>query len=66
MTSCTKGNLNKGSLLNIHLASSKIAYEKLGYTVKLQEAVQSSNAKYLQRFQAAVPPNEGIHKEVAE
>ena len=66
MTSCTKGNLNKGSLLNIHLASSKIAYEKLGYTVKLQEAVQSSNAKSLQMFQAAVPPNEVIHKEVAE
>ena len=66
MTSCTKGNLNKGSLLNIHLASSKIAYEKLGYKVKLQEAVQSSNAKYLQMFQAVVPPNEVIHKEVAE
>ena len=36
--------LNKGLLVNIHLASSRISLEKLGYTVKFQEAVQSSGA----------------------
>ena len=44
MTSCTKANLNKGSLVNIDLASGKIACWELDCTVKFQEAVQSSNA----------------------
>ena len=41
MTSCIKGNVNKGSLISLH---KKSHVEKLGYTVKFQEAVQSSNA----------------------
>ena len=43
MTSCTKGNLNKRLLVNISLRG-KLHDEKLGHTVKFQEAVESSNA----------------------
>ena len=44
MTSCAKGNLNKGCLLTSILFHQKSHVEKLGYMVKFQEAVQSSNA----------------------
>ena len=44
ISNSTKGNFNKGSLVNTHLTLSKLHVEKLGYTVKFQEAVQSNNA----------------------
>ena len=60
MTSCTRGNSNKGSLVNI-LLFEKLHFEKLGYMVKFQEAVQSSNAVY-----SFVLQNDEVrHKEVA-
>ena len=44
MTACTKRNLNKGRLLTIISLCEKLHVEKLSYTVKFQEDVQSSNA----------------------
>ena len=43
MTSCIKGNVNKGCLLTSISLHKKSHVEKLGYTVKFQEAVQSSD-----------------------
>ena len=54
MSSCTKGNLNKGLLINIHLALQKSHVEKLGYTKKFQEAVQSSNVVSSMCFQVSI------------
>ena len=65
MTSCTKGNLNKGLLVNIHLASCF-----LGYTVKFQEAVQSSGVVSSTCLFPKVSSSRAIHevrhKEVVE
>ena len=70
MTSCTKGNLNKGHLLTSISFSENSHVKKLGYTVKFQEAVQSSNAVsstcLLPKVSSNRVKNEVRHKEVAK
>ena len=66
MTLYTKGNLNKGSIS----FRQKSHVQKLGYTVKFQEAVQLSNAVsstcLLPKVSSSgVPSNEVRHKKVA-
>ena len=71
MTSCTKGNLNKGSLLTSILLRQKSHVEKLAYTVKNFKKLSNQVMRFLphvffQKFQVAVPWNEVRHKEMAQ
>ena len=65
MTSCTKGNANKYVSV-----CKKLHVEKLGYTVKFHQTVQSSNAvsssSLLPNVSSSRDTNEVRHKDVTE
>ena len=69
MTSCTRGNSNTGLVTSILLCK-KLHAEKLGYTVKFQEAVQSSNVvsstSFFRKVTSSHAVNEVRHKEVTK
>ena len=65
MTLCTKGNANKSTSV-----CKKLHVEKLGYTVKFHETVQSSNAvsstSLFRNVSSSRDTNEVRNKQVAE